>query len=188
VVAYRSFFSLYPIPALYIETGFAQAKIWNNNTLRQKTFRLNVDFVCAFPASEEFGSGWKKIPFPDHKNSPRSATLAHPYQLCLAARRVTLRFEWKLLLIVKFLWTNFLSLFLYSTISTALSRHRWEQLPDTNQFCGFGSRIRCLFDPWIRDPDPGQLFGLKYLNYLMWIWDPGWEKVGSGINIPDPQH
>jgi hypothetical protein len=20
------------------------------------------------------------------------------------------------------------------------------------------------------------------------IWDPGWEKVGSGINIPDPQH
>jgi hypothetical protein len=20
------------------------------------------------------------------------------------------------------------------------------------------------------------------------FWDPGWEKSGSGINIPDPQH
>ncbi len=29
-------------------------------------------------------------------------------------------------------------------------------------------RIRCLFDPWIRNP--------------------GWKKFGSGINIPDPQH
>jgi hypothetical protein len=26
---------------------------------------------------------------------------------------------------------------------------------------------------WIRDGD---------------IWDPGWKKVGSGMNIPDPQH
>jgi hypothetical protein len=46
------------------------------------------------------------------------------------------------------------------------------------QCCGSGSGIRCLFDPWIRDPG--------------WIEsqdpDPGWEKVGSGINIPDPQH
>ncbi len=40
-------------------------------------------------------------------------------------------------------------------------------------------------------------FGLKYLNSLMRIRDgkigseirdPGWKKVGSGINIPDPQH
>jgi hypothetical protein len=43
-------------------------------------------------------------------------------------------------------------------------------------------------------------FGLKYLNSLMRIWDPGsgmetirirdpgWKKVGSGINIPDPPH
>ncbi len=21
-----------------------------------------------------------------------------------------------------------------------------------------------------------------------WIWDPGWVKSGSGVNIPDPQH
>ncbi len=92
--------------------------------------------------------------------------------------------------------------------------------------CGSGSGIRCLFDPWIRDlrwvqsqhPDPGSgmnnlnhifwsletiflvFFGLKYLNSLMRIRDPGygmetvrirdpgWKKVGSGINIPDPQH
>ncbi len=36
-------------------------------------------------------------------------------------------------------------------------------------------------------------FRLKYLNSLMRIRDgnnsdPGWKKVGSGINIPDPQH
>jgi hypothetical protein len=35
--------------------------------------------------------------------------------------------------------------------------------------------------------------GLKYLNSLMRIRDgdssdPGWKKLGSGINIPDPQH
>jgi hypothetical protein len=38
-------------------------------------------------------------------------------------------------------------------------------------------------------------FGVKYKNSLMWwirnekkrIRDPGWRKVGSGINIPDPQ-
>ncbi len=53
------------------------------------------------------------------------------------------------------------------------------------QSCGSGSGIRCLFDPWIRDPgrirdeQPGsyfrerrsQFFGLKYLNILF----------GSGI-------
>jgi hypothetical protein len=83
--------------------------------------------------------------------------------------------------------------------------------------------IRRLFDPWIRDgcksasgsgirdEQPGSYFlelknhflgflGLKYLNSLMRIrdpgWrqfgsgirDPGWKKVGSGINIPHPQH
>jgi len=79
-----------------------------------------------------------------------------------------------------------------------------------------GSRIGCLFDPWIRDPgrekvsirirdeQPGSYFlelrshffaflGLKYLNSLMRIRDgdssdPGWKQVGSGINIQDPQH
>ncbi len=50
------------------------------------------------------------------------------------------------------------------------------------------------------DPDPGwtsqiiipraqkPFFGLKYLNSLMGIRDPGWKKFGSGISIPDPQH
>jgi hypothetical protein len=27
--------------------------------------------------------------------------------------------------------------------------------------------------------------GLKNLNSLMWFRDKGWEKFGSGINIPD---
>ena len=53
----------------------------------------------------------------------------------------------------------------------------------------------------IWDEQPGSYFlelrnfflGFKYLNSLMRIRDgdssdPGWEKVGSGINIPDPQH
>jgi hypothetical protein len=57
----------------------------------------------------------------------------------------------------------------------------------------------------IRDEQPGSYFlelrnhflvffgGLTCLNSLMWIRDgdisdPGWKKVGSGMNIPDPQH
>jgi hypothetical protein len=58
-----------------------------------------------------------------------------------------------------------------------------------------GSGIR------IRDKQPGtyfrelrkQLFGLKYLNSLMWIWDPGWKNsdprwkiIGSGIRDKHP--
>jgi hypothetical protein len=30
------------------------------------------------------------------------------------------------------------------------------------------------------------MFGLKYLNSLIWVRDE--KKFGSGINIPDPQH
>jgi hypothetical protein len=63
----------------------------------------------------------------------------------------------------------------------------------------------------IRDEQPGSYFlelrnhyfaflGLKYLNSLMRMRDPGWRQFGSGIrdekksdpgsgiNIPDPQH
>jgi hypothetical protein len=76
------------------------------------------------------------------------------------------------------------------------------------QCCGSGSGIGCLFDPWIRDgrnsasgsgirdKQPGSYFlelrnhifaflGVKILKFFE---DPGWKKVGSGINIPDPQH
>jgi hypothetical protein len=75
------------------------------------------------------------------------------------------------------------------------------------QCCGSGSGIRCFFDPWIRirDEQPGsyfrelkkQFFGLKYLIKFFYVdpgsgmeknSNPGWKKVGSGINIPDPQH
>jgi hypothetical protein len=46
----------------------------------------------------------------------------------------------------------------------------------------------------IRDEQPGsyfrelkkQFFGLKYLNSLLWIRDPGWKKVGSGIRYKHP--
>jgi hypothetical protein len=49
----------------------------------------------------------------------------------------------------------------------------------------------------ISESSKKQFFGLKYLNFLMWIRDPewkirirdlGWKKVGSRINIQDPQH
>jgi hypothetical protein len=72
----------------------------------------------------------------------------------------------------------------------------------------------CLFDPWIRDSGSGmgkktgsgsgirirddqhgsyfrelrnQFFGLKYLNYLMWIRDPGRKNSdrGSGMENMD---
>jgi hypothetical protein len=80
---------------------------------------------------------------------------------------------------------------------------------------GFG--IRCLFDPWIRDtgrvktgPEAGMNnpdhisesletnFWAKILKLFEadpgWkkvgsgIQDPGWRKFGSGMNIQDPQH
>ncbi len=38
------------------------------------------------------------------------------------------------------------------------------------QCCGFGSGIRCLFDPWIRDP------GCVEIQHL---------DTGSGMNNPD---
>jgi hypothetical protein len=74
------------------------------------------------------------------------------------------------------------------------------------------SGIRCLFDPWIRDsgwvknPDPGSrmnnpdqelrnnLFGLIYLNSLMWSWfgdgknlNLGWKKFGILDKHPGSQ-
>jgi hypothetical protein len=71
-----------------------------------------------------------------------------------------------------------------------------------------GSGIGYLFDPGIRDEQPGSyflelrnhlflLFGVKIPKFFedpgsgmetVRIRDPGWKKVGSGINIPDPQH
>jgi hypothetical protein len=80
----------------------------------------------------------------------------------------------------------------------------------TNQCCGSGSGIGCLFDLCIRDPgwekvseksasgsgiwdeQPGSYFldlrnhfllflGFKYLNSLMRIRDLGWRQFGSGI-------
>jgi hypothetical protein len=42
----------------------------------------------------------------------------------------------------------------------------------------------------IKHPDPGSgmknFLGLKYLNSLMRIQDPGWKKVGSGIRDKHP--
>jgi hypothetical protein len=44
-------------------------------------------------------------------------------------------------------------------------------------FCFFRVKILKFFNE-----DPGS--GME----TVWIRDPGWKKVGSGINIPDPQH
>ncbi len=80
-------------------------------------------------------------------------------------------------------------------------RITWLHLHTTQSVCGSLSWIRCLFDPWIRDPGwttriifpraYEQCFGLKYLISLMRIpdgknsdpgsGDRGWKKLGSGI-------
>jgi hypothetical protein len=59
-----------------------------------------------------------------------------------------------------------------------------------------GSGIRCLFDPWIRDKQPGSYFReletifwvLKYLNSLMWTrngknLEPGSWIRNTGFNV-----
>ncbi len=77
------------------------------------------------------------------------------------------------------------------------------------QSCGSESGIRCLFNPWIRDPEWVKKSGsgsgmnnpdhisksLKNIFFLVKILKffdvhpgSGMEKFGSGINIPDPQH
>jgi hypothetical protein len=48
---------------------------------------------------------------------------------------------------------------------------------ETILFLFFGVKILKFFDA-----DPGS--GMETVR----IRDPGWKKVGSGINIPDPQH
>jgi hypothetical protein len=71
-----------------------------------------------------------------------------------------------------------------------------------NQCCGSGSVIRCFFDPWVRDPDPGKgknqdYFSVslkivfrfqdyKYLNSL--TLDPECKKIRIRDKHPDPQH
>jgi hypothetical protein len=69
-------------------------------------------------------------------------------------------------------------------------------------------RIRIRDPGWVKNQDPdfrdlrNIFFGLKYLNSLMQIRNPGsgmekfgsenldpdWKKLGSGIDIPDLQH
>jgi hypothetical protein len=73
----------------------------------------------------------------------------------------------------------------------------WPLDPGSGMGKKSGSAIR------IRDKQPGSYFrelrshcfGLKYLNCLMQIRDPGWSKFGSGVEKiriqdkhPDPQH
>jgi hypothetical protein len=96
---------------------------------------------------------------------------------------------------------------------TPATRPAWRSATSTlcniNELCcESGSGIRCLFDTWIHDPgwvknqDQGCGSGLnnpdhisESLETIFWVKilkffdaDPGWEKLGSGINIPDPQH
>ncbi len=87
------------------------------------------------------------------------------------------------------------------------------QKQSQRQCCVSGSGIRCIFDPWIRDPgwvknqdnisdhiseSLETIFWVKILKFfdvdpdpgsvIFFTLDPGWEKFGSGINILDPQH
>jgi hypothetical protein len=67
---------------------------------------------------------------------------------------------------------------------------------------GIGKKIRIRNNPDHTSESLETIFGLKYVNSLMRIRDPGWKKFGSwiwdwdeknsdpgsGINILDPQH
>ncbi len=58
------------------------------------------------------------------------------------------------------------------------------------QCCGSGSGIRCLFDPWVRDPgwvkskDPRSGSGMNNQDHI----SESLETIFFGWNIPDPQH
>jgi hypothetical protein len=67
---------------------------------------------------------------------------------------------------------------------------------NNSRVADLGSGIRCLFDPWIRDPgsemnNPDHIsesletlfLGLKYFNSLMRIWDPGRKNSDPGSGM-----
>ncbi len=112
-----------------------------------------------------------------------------------------------------YFWPGKLAPTRFSALLNALQQKTNYQ-PSTILQC-WGSRIRCLFAPWIRDTGwvknrsgSGKnildhisesletiFLGKKYLNSLMRMRDPeffdpgsGMEKFGSGINIPVPQN
>jgi hypothetical protein len=52
--------------------------------------------------------------------------------------------------------------------------------------CNVQYRVTYIRVNSVADPDPGS--GIRDPGETVRIRDPGWKKVGSGINIPDPQH
>ncbi len=62
-----------------------------------------------------------------------------------------------------------------------------------NQCCGSGASLTSGSGIRIRVVHPGSYFRELRKMFLVKILkifdaDPGWKKIGSGINIPDPQH
>jgi len=52
------------------------------------------------------------------------------------------------------------------------------------QYCGSGSEIRCLFDPWIRNKHPGSATLLILHHIVFLTTDPPWDKMWQ----LDPKH
>jgi hypothetical protein len=94
---------------------------------------MSISYVC-FRQVKNWDLAEKNPIFGPYKKS-HICRPAYRDQLWFAARRVTLRFDWKLVLIVnKYLLTNLSSLFLYSKTFTALllaSGYTLLELPDT---------------------------------------------------------
>jgi hypothetical protein len=79
-----------------------------------------------------------------------------------------------------------------ATASTFLKRER-ERGPPSVADPGSDAFVTPGSESGMNNPDHiseslETIFGLKYLNSLMRIRDPGWKKFGSGIKIPDLKH
>jgi hypothetical protein len=99
--------------------------------------------------------------------------------------------------------SGFCDFLIVEKLGCGISRGRYENVKYLyTHCCGSGSGFRCLFDPWIRDPEwvkknrvrirddqPGsyfrmlknRFFWLKYLNHLMRIRDGKTSYPGSGM-------
>jgi hypothetical protein len=63
-----------------------------------------------------------------------------------------------------------------------------EEQRTAEQCCGSGSGIRCLFYPWVRDPEWAKIWIRDHISesletiFKFFDADPGWKEFGSGMD------